>query len=112
MPCWGKGHSKQPWRVHHGHMFDPKSPLQAGLIFAAGLLVIGWTTLDINRVSRQNERPLTEEQLQALQKFGQEAKRKAFGTIKHCSHVYSSSTLAFRAVLRSCFMRSKQYGPA
>lgn len=62
-------------------MFDPKTPQQAGLIFAAGLLVIAWTTLDIQRVTKQNEQPLSEEQLQALQRFGDEAKQKAFGKL-------------------------------
>lgn len=66
--------------IRHFMMLDPKTPLQAGAIFTAGILVIAWTTLDINRVSRANERPLSQEQLEALQRLSQDAKHKAFGT--------------------------------
>lgn len=58
-------------------MFNPKTPLQAGAIFAAGILFIAWTTLDIHRVSRQNEQPLTEEQLLVLRHLRNESLQKS-----------------------------------
>ena len=60
-------------------MFNPKNPLQAALIFTAGIGIIGLTILDIYRVTKQNEQPMTEEQIEALQKFGNEARRRAAG---------------------------------
>ena len=47
-------------------MLDPKTPLQAAAIFIAGLGIISYTILDINRTTRLNERPLTDEQKQRL----------------------------------------------
>ena len=60
-------------------MFNPKTPVQAGLIFAAGLAVIAWTTNDVYRTSKQNAQGLNPEQMKALQDFGNEARKKAAG---------------------------------
>ena len=63
----------------HSLMFNPKNPLQAALIFTAGIGIVGLTILDIHRVTKQNEQPMTEEQIEALQEFGNEARRRAAG---------------------------------
>ena len=60
-------------------MFNPKTPLQAGLIFLGGIVFIAWTTNDVYRTSKQNSQALTPEQLRALQDFGNEARRQAAG---------------------------------
>jgi endonuclease III len=64
-------------------MFNPKTPLHAGLIFLGGVGFIGWTITDIQRVSKQNDLPPTkdqEKQLAELHKFIEGARRKAAGT--------------------------------
>lgn len=60
-------------------MLNPKTPLQAGLVFAAGLVVIVWTTNDVYRTSKQNSQGITPEQMKALRDFGNEARRHAAG---------------------------------
>lgn len=62
-------------------MFDPKTPLQAGLIFCGGIAVIAWTILDVRRVTLQNDQPLTKQQRETLQAMGTEARKKADGVL-------------------------------
>lgn len=56
-------------------MLDPKSPLAAASIFAAGILVIGYSILDVNRSLRQNSEPVTEQQNQHINQQVQESER-------------------------------------
>ena len=53
-------------------MIDPKTPLSAAAIFLAGIAVIAYTTLDIKRTTELNERPLTDQQRQALAAYVQD----------------------------------------
>jgi hypothetical protein len=58
-------------------MFNPKSPLSAAAIFLAGIAAIAYTTLDIQRTLKSNERPTTPEQLAALHDIIDHHDRKA-----------------------------------
>lgn len=60
-------------------MINPKTPLQAATIFLGGTAVIAWTSLDVYRVSKQNEQVLTPQQLKELQDFGNDVRRQATG---------------------------------
>ena len=60
-------------------MFNPKSPLSAAAIFLAGIAAIAYTTLDIQRTLKSNERPTTPEQLAALREIIDHHDRKAAG---------------------------------
>lgn len=53
---------------------SPKTPLNAVLIFFAGIGVIAYTTLDVQRSMRANEAPLTPEQRAAFEEFSQRLK--------------------------------------
>lgn len=57
-------------------MLDPKSPLAAAGIFAAGLLVIGYSILDVNRSLRQNSESVTDQQKAYINQQVQESERK------------------------------------
>ncbi|KAL0048492.1 hypothetical protein WJX82_004406 [Trebouxia sp. C0006] len=61
-------------------MLDPKSPLAAAGIFAAGILVIGYSILDVNRSLRQNSEPVTEQQNQHINQQVQESERNVTAT--------------------------------
>ena len=47
-------------------MFDPKNPLQAAAIFVTGLIVITYTTLDIQRTLHLNSTPASPAQTEQL----------------------------------------------
>ncbi|KAK9823148.1 hypothetical protein WJX72_000624 [[Myrmecia] bisecta] len=58
-------------------MFNPQTPWAAGAIFLAGIAVIVYTTLDINRTTRLNERPMTADQTRALAEYVQHVQDKS-----------------------------------
>lgn len=57
-------------------MLDPKTPLAAAAIFGAGILVLGYSILDVNRSLQQNEIPLTDQQKRQIHQQVQESEHK------------------------------------
>ena len=60
-------------------MHAPKTPLAAAAIFAAGIAVIGYSIVDVNRTLQQNSTPVTEEQQAALNSQFRESGRNVGG---------------------------------
>lgn len=57
-------------------MLDPKTPLAAAGIFAAGILVIASTTLDVNRTLQQNSQPVSHQQNSHINQQVQDSERR------------------------------------
>lgn len=71
-------------------MFDPKSPLAAAAIFTAGIAIIGYTILDVNRSLQQNSEPVTQEQQAALNsQFRESGRNVAGGAQQHVDILWS-----------------------
>lgn len=92
-------------------MLDPKTPFQAAAIFIGGIAVslelqrrywpsgltwivphitlpvqvIAYTVLDINRTTRLNEQPMTQEQLRQLEQMARDVQSRSSATsVKPC----------------------------
>lgn len=57
-------------------MLDPKTPIAAAGIFAAGILVIGYSIIDVNRSLQQNSEPVTKQQNEHINQQVQDSERK------------------------------------
>lgn len=56
---------------------QPRTPASALALFLLGCVAIGWTSLDVARRVRENEAPLSAEQLAALQGFKEDLDAQA-----------------------------------
>lgn len=65
-------------------MLDPKTPLAAACIFGAGILVIGYSIVDVKRSLQQNDIPVTDQQNQHINQQVQESEHKvAVGALEY-----------------------------